>query len=128
MIVRNIETLRGTEREVHGNGWVSTRLLLAKDGMGFSLHETIVPSGKEIHMHYKHHLEAVYCIKGKGSLLDKASAKTHAIFPGICYALNKHDEHMVTATEELSLICVFNPPVTGQEVHGKDGAYPLMEE
>jgi hypothetical protein len=25
-------------------------------------------------------------------------------------------------------MCVFNPPVTGQEVHKKDGSYPLIED
>jgi L-ectoine synthase len=24
-------------------------------------------------------------------------------------------------------VCTFNPPVTGQEVHDEDGAYPLIE-
>ncbi|MBT5860185.1 MAG: L-ectoine synthase, partial [Alphaproteobacteria bacterium] len=24
--------------------------------------------------------------------------------------------------------CVFNPPVTGGEVHGADGSYPVMDD
>jgi L-ectoine synthase len=26
------------------------------------------------------------------------------------------------------MVCCFNPPVTGKEVHGPDGAYALDEE
>ena len=40
------------------------------------------------------------------------------------YALIGHDFFFVCATTEMRMICVFNPPVTGREVHGDDGAYP----
>jgi L-ectoine synthase len=26
------------------------------------------------------------------------------------------------------MICVFNPPLTGEEIHDEDGAYPLIQE
>jgi L-ectoine synthase len=26
------------------------------------------------------------------------------------------------------MVCVFNPPVTGREVHDEDGVYPLVVE
>ncbi len=128
MIVRDIKTLYGTEREVKGEGWTSTRLLLKKDGMGFSVHETVVPAGEELHLHYKNHLESVYCIEGKGSVKDLATGETHAIAPGVIYALDQNDKHILSAEETLRLVCVFNPPVTGAEVHDADGAYPLVED
>ena len=31
------------------------------------------------------------------------------------------------AARALRVICVFNPPLTGQEVHDKDGVYALPE-
>lgn len=44
------------------------------------------------------------------------------------YALNEHDEHWLCGGKEpLRVICVFNPPLTGQEVHDKDGVYALPE-
>mgnify|MGYP001947326148 FL=1 len=43
------------------------------------------------------------------------------------YALNEHDEHYLRAKTDLRLICVFNPPLTGQEVHDEDGVYPLLD-
>lgn len=128
MIVRDVKTLYGTDHEVKGKGWTSTRLLLKKDGMGFSVHETVVPAGEELHMHYKNHLEAVYCIKGEGSVKDLATGETHPIIPGVIYALDQNDKHILIAVKTLRLVCVFNPPVTGAEVHDADGAYPLAEE
>ena len=38
--------------------------------------------------------------------------------------LNKHDAHWFEAHEETILICVFNPPLIGQEVHDPFGSYP----
>ncbi|MDB2414803.1 ectoine synthase [Rickettsiales bacterium] len=128
MIVRDIKTLYGTQREVKGNGWTSTRLLLKKDGMGFSVHETIIPAGEELHLHYKNHLEAVYCIEGNGSVKDLETGETHSIFPGVIYALDKNDKHILCAQETLRFVCVFNPPVTGAEVHDAYGAYPVIED
>lgn len=127
MIVKDIKDLKGTSREVKGEGWTSTRLLLKKDGMGFSMHETIIPTNSELHLHYQNHLEAVYCIEGKGKIKDLADNKEYEIKPGIIYALNNNDKHILTAFEELRLVCVFNPPVTGEEKHDSSGSYPILD-
>lgn len=128
MIVRNIADLLGTERDVEAQNWSSCRLLLKRDGMGFSLHDTLLHAGTSTEMHYKNHLEAVYCIEGIGRIKDLETGEEHAISPGTMYALNEHDRHVLTAESKLRMICVFNPPVTGQETHDEDGAYPLVEE
>src|SRR5690554_3863350 len=64
MKIVRVQDIIGTEREVTGPGWTSRRMLLKKDGMGFSFHETIIPAGAELNLWYKHHLEAVYCVAG----------------------------------------------------------------
>lgn len=129
MKIVNIEDIKGTEREVHGEGWVSYRMLLKKDGMGFSYHETRIPAGAELHLWYKNHLEAVYCVAGNGSIENKATGEVHQIHDGILYALDQHDPHILRGgTEEMRLICTFNPPVTGREVHDEDGSYILVED
>lgn len=129
MKVIDIKDIIGTEREVEGPGWTSRRLLLKSDGMGFSFHETIIPAGAEMTLWYKHHLEAVYCVAGNGSIEDLATGKVHAIHDGILYALDNHDRHVLRGgTEDMRLICAFNPPVTGQEKHDSDGAYELVED
>ncbi len=126
MIIADLDKIVGTDKEVGGEhlGWTSRRLLLKSDGMGYSVHDTLVHPGKPLHLHYKHHLEAVYCIEGKAELLDLKTGERHLITPGRMYALNENDKHVLTAQETTRFVCVFNPPLTGEEVHGEDGAYP----
>lgn len=127
MIVRTIEDIKGTESEVSTPNWVSRRLLLKKDGMGFSFHETIVYACTETPMQYLNHLEAVYCIEGEGEVETTEDGKVYPIKPGTIYALDKHDEHILRAKTEMRMICVFNPPCSGREVHDENGTYPLEE-
>ncbi len=126
MIVRSIDDIKGTAHDVAAPNWVSRRLLLARDGMGFSLHETTIFAGTETHIHYQNHLEAVYCIEGEGEVETVADGKVHAITPGVMYALDRHDEHYLRARSDLRLVCVFNPPLSGREVHDDKGVYPLL--
>lgn len=128
MIVRDLEDARKTERLVKAEGWDSTRLVLAGDGMGFSFHITRIQPGTSHVFHYKHHFESVYCMEGRGSITDIATGETHPIRPGMMYALNLHDRHIVRAEEKLVMACCFNPPVTGTEVHREDGSYAPAEE
>lgn len=128
MIVRRLQEIIGTERDIDTPNWNSRRLLLANDKMGFSLHDTIIRAGTETPIQYLHHLEAVYCIEGKGEIETVADGKIYKIEPGMMYALNEHDKHLLRAEEDLRLVCVFNPAITGKEVHGKDGAYPPPDE
>ena len=125
MIVRRLENIKNTERDVHAHTWNSRRLLLRDDKMGFSMHDTLIHAGMETAMWYRNHLEAVYCIEGEGELVELASGKTHAIGPGTIYALNAHDRHVLRARTTLRMICVFNPPLTGREVHGPDHSYSI---
>lgn len=128
MIVRDLNKAKNTERRVVSDGWESVRLLLAGDKMGFSFHITTIYAGGELNFHYKNHLESVYCISGSGSIEDIATGEVHQIRPGVMYALNEHDRHILRADEEMIMACVFNPPVTGQEVHQDDGSYALVSE
>ena len=129
MIICKLSEVAGTINEVtpdNGN-WTSRRLLLKKDGMGFSMHDTIIRAGTETRMWYKHHLEAVYCVAGEGEIEDLETGLKHPVENGTLYALNKHDRHIIRAGTDMRLVCVFNPPLTGQEVHDAEGAYPELE-
>jgi L-ectoine synthase len=131
MIVRDIKEIIGSEQEVHAkeDQWSSRRMLLRRDGMGFSFHETIIRAGTMTHIHYQNHLEAVYCVGGNGKIEDLATGEVHAIHDGVMYALDKHDDHnLYGGTEDMRLICVFNPPIVGTENHDEDGVYPLIED
>jgi len=125
MKIIKLSELAGTEREVRcpKGGFVSFRFLLERDGMGFSLHKTVIPKGDKQHWHYKRHLEACYCVSGHGIIRDISSGDCHEILPDTLYALNNHDDHEFQALEETVLISVFNPPVRGIEVHKEDGSY-----
>ncbi len=127
MIVRQIDEIIGTEREVrdpHGN-WISRRMLLKRDKMGFSFHETIIKAGSRTHIHYRNHLEAVYCVSGNGMIQDLATGTRHDLRDGTMYALDRHDEHILHGgTEDMRMICVFNPPLSGHEIHDVEGVYP----
>ena len=124
MIIRTLAEVRGSERRVEGNGWESIRLLLKEEGMGFSFHITTMYAGEEIRMHYKHHLEAVLVLSGEGTIEDLGKGRVHELRPGSLYALNAHDRHIVRPRTDMVTACVFNPPVTGREVHDETGAYP----
>lgn len=124
MIVRKLSDVIGTPREVVTPNWTSRRLLLADDRMGFSLHDTVIQAGTETEMEYKHHLEAVYCIEGDGEVTTLSDGKTYPISAATVYALDAHDRHLLRARTTMRMVCVFNPPCTGEEVHGDDGAYP----
>lgn len=128
MIVRDFNELKSTDRAVSDADWTSVRMLLADDGMGFSFHITTLKPGSEHEFEYKHHFESVFCMAGTGSITDIATGETHAIHPGVMYALNLHDRHILRAEEELVMACCFNPPVTGKEVHREDGSYAPVEE
>ena len=78
------ENIIGSDKEVHAeNGnWTSRRFLLKNDDMGFSMHETIIYAGTETRIHYKNHLEAVYCVGGEGEIEDIKTGKVYPINDG----------------------------------------------
>jgi L-ectoine synthase len=119
MIVRRLSEVKTVE---WGNG-LSRRFLLASDGMGYSLTDTIVHKGTRSLLEYKRHLEACYCIEGRGGVED-AEGRVYPIEPGVMYALDQHDAHYLIASpeEDLRLVCVFSPALNGDERHRLNGA------
>lgn len=128
MIIRSLDSVVGSDRDVGAETWRSRRLLLASDRMGFSLHDTEIAAGTETPMWYRNHLEAVYCVAGEGTIEDLATGQIHEIADGTMYALDRNDRHVLRARTTMRMVCVFNPPCTGRETHDADGAYPLLSE
>lgn len=128
MIVKSLSQIVGTENDVQAKTWSSRRLLLAKDHVGFSLHDTIMYQGTETFMWYKNHIEAVYCIEGHGELEDLENGTRYPISPGTLYTLDGHEKHIMRPQTDMRFICVFNPPITGKETHDENGIYPLLTE
>jgi L-ectoine synthase len=126
VIVRTLAGLEGTDRDVAAPTWRSRRLLLAGDGQAFSLHDTVIAAGTETMMWYRNHVEAVYCIEGKGRLDDLDNDHSYLLEPGTAYLLDGHERHRVSAISDLRMVCVFSPPCSGRETHDEDGSYPLL--
>lgn len=130
MIVRNLQEAEVSDRRIvspDGN-WQSVRLLLKGDNMGFSFHITTIFKGADFQMHYQNHLESVYCISGEGEVETCEDGKKYPIKAGTIYVLDKHDKHILRAFSDMQMACVFNPPVSGNEVHNKEGAYELVTD
>lgn len=128
MIVRSLSEVVGTEREVTGPSWVSRRLVLARENVGFSVNDTVVHAGAEIRMWYANHVEAVYVIEGMGELADEETGEKHRLEAGVLYLVDAHQRHTLRAHTEFRAVCVFTPPLTGREVHDEHGVFPLLTE
>lgn len=130
MKITYLEDLDGTDRDVtpEDGNWRSRRIVLAKEGVGFSFHDTVIYAGTESDFWYANHIEAVYCVGGEGELVNRETGETHEIRDGMCYLLDGHEKHTVRAKTDLRMACVFNPPVTGREVHDENGVYPVLTE
>ncbi|HET7522141.1 MAG TPA: ectoine synthase [Bacillales bacterium] len=128
MIVKTLDDIIGTNNETSDDNWSSRRFLLKKDNVGFTLTETILYAGTETYIWYKNHVEAVYCIEGEGEVETLKDGKVYEIKPGTMYCLDGHEKHYLRAKTDLRVVCVFNPPLTGKEVHDENGVYPLVTE
>lgn len=118
MIIRRLSDVKTVE---WGNG-LSRRFLLRADGMGYSLTDTVVRAGTRSLLEYRNHLEACYCIEGRG-MVEDLDGTLHPIEPGVMYALDRHDAHYLIADpeEDLRLVCVFSPALQGDECHSLAG-------
>lgn len=130
MIVRTIDEITDTERDVisEDQQWRSKRIVLANDKVGFSVHETTLKAGTINDFWYANHIEAVFITSGEGELYDKDNDVTYQLKPGSIYVLNGNEKHQLRPKTEITCVCVFNPPVTGREVHDENGVYPLVTE
>lgn len=128
MIVRTLDEITDTDADIKTENWRSKRIVLAKEGVGFSVHETTLYAGTVSRFWYANHIEAVFVVEGEGEITDLGTGETHQLAPGSLYLLNDHDKHEVRPRTEMRVVCVFNPPVTGREVHDENGVYPLVTE
>ncbi|TWS18706.1 ectoine synthase [Tsukamurella asaccharolytica] len=126
MIVRTTDEITGTERDVAAGNWRSKRIVLGGDRVGFSFHETVIEPGTVNEFHYANHVEAVWLVEGEGTLLDRETGVEYPLAPGTMYLLDGHERHTVTTRTRMRMLCVFNPPVVGTEVHDENGVYPLV--
>jgi L-ectoine synthase len=115
MLIRHLEEISGTERDVEGPGWRSRRLVVAEDGLKYSFHVTTLVEGAHLRFEYRHHRETVYCVEGEGTIEDLTTATKVELGPGSLYSVGVGEPHIVTATTPMTLVCVFDPPLHGTE-------------
>ena len=122
MIVRTLDEITDTDRDVVAERWRAKRLFVRDDGLGFSLSETTVDADAEMNLWYKHHQEACFVIEGEAEITERDTGRVHRIGPGSAYA-PQHDRHAIRVLSPLRLVCVFSPALTGRETHDADGSY-----
>jgi len=127
MIVKHLSDILNTDAHIVGEVFESRRILLAREGLGYSLHDTYIRAGSEQHLHYKHHVESNYCFEGEGEVENVATGEVFALKPGSIYVLDNHEAHLLRAHTDMRLVCVFTPALTGHEVHDADGSYAVPD-
>jgi L-ectoine synthase len=90
------------------------------------VHETVLDAGSINDFWYANHIEAVFVTEGEGELYDKDNDTTYQLAPGSIYVLSGNERHQLRPRTRMTTVCVFNPPVTGREVHDENGVYPLI--
>lgn len=115
MLTKRLAEVNGTERDVRDQWWRSRRLLVAEDGLPYSFHITVVDPGARLEFEYERHRETVYCIAGSGTMTDKSSGETFDMERGNVYSAGLGEPHEVVAHTEMTLVCVFDPPLEGTE-------------
>jgi L-ectoine synthase len=115
MFCRHVDDVVGTERDVAGNGWKSRRVILARDGLKYSVHETILDAHVTLRFKYTAHRETVYCIDGSGLVQNVTTGETWKFRPGSIYSVGIGDDHVVKTETKMKLLCIFDPPLESNE-------------
>lgn len=115
MLNRRLDQVDGTERDVRGKGWRSRRLVVAEDGIPYSFHITVLDRGARLSFEYARHRETVYCIEGEGTISDLTTGEKVPLGPGGLYSAGVGEPHEIVALSEMTLACVFTPPLEGTE-------------
>lgn len=124
MIYANTQTGQGVHQVQAPDGsFVSCRMILKAHGTGYTITETHVRKGGPYRWKYSNHIESCYCVYGEAIL--SVGGKDYRISPGALYCLDKNEEHLFYAHEDTKLVCVFNPPLNGDELHNENGEYEL---
>lgn len=112
-IIRKDE-LRGSARHVQNDTYETVRFLLASDAAGASVADIVLQPGIEEGYGYADRTEIAYCIEGDAVLTDPTGAEHH-IAPGTMWVARPGESFRFKATQPTRLICVFTPPLSGEE-------------
>ncbi len=125
MIYHSAEDLKGTSRDVQADGFVSVRLALAEDNLGFTVTESVGRTEINLEIEHKNHIEAVYVLEGTGEVEIIETGECYKLYPGVFYAFDKHERHRYRLDTDVRAIAIFNPPLVGAEINDESGGYAL---
>lgn len=118
MIHRTLDDVIGTERDVDWGNGTSRRLIVASDDRGYAVTDTYVRPGTRTRLRFDNHLESCYCVEGSGRVETADGAWDITV--GTVYSADRHEEHWLSSETGMRLVCVFNPPLRGDETHNSD--------
>src|SRR5699024_9775070 len=121
MLVRTLDQVTDTDDDIKTENWRSKRIILAKEGEGFSVHETTLYEGTENYFWYANHIDAVFVTHGEGEIEDLATGEVHQLAPGSLYLLNCQCKQEVLLLKGFRWVSVVPPSVPAREVHDENG-------
>jgi L-ectoine synthase len=83
LIYHAAESLKGTKRYVQADGFVSIRLALAEDNLGFTVTEATGKTELDLEIQHKNHIEAVYVLEGTGEVELVETGEVYKLYPGV---------------------------------------------
>ena len=99
-------------------------IVTRSDEVGFSYSDVHLRRGYRSDHRYKHHRTASLVLEGTLEVTDRANGRVDRLGPGGLYCVGPGDGHQLSAVEDVHMISIFNPPLTGQETLDADGGYP----
>jgi hypothetical protein len=129
VIVRKLEQVNATERDVFWGNGQSKRLLVKRDGLEFAFCVTFGNAGTDSLLQYRNNLESCYYISGSGEY-EWESGK-HPILTedgqATVFIMNQYDTHNMRVNKSSICLSIFTPPIEGDESHdfssGKPSSY-----
>ncbi len=132
MLVRHIDDLAGTDREITltagGSTLRSVGVLTLDDGCGFSLSDVRVSGGWSCDLHHTAHVGVTLVVAGALEVEDLTHGARWRLEPGMLYVAGPNDRHRTAAAGDARLICLFNPALIGRETPDADGSFAQTGE
>lgn len=126
MLVRTPDDVRAAGRvaELNGGSDSIAHIIVRDDQVGFSYSDVRLKPGHRSEHRHKHHTTASLVLEGALAVTERVNGQTHRLGPGGLYCAGPEVVHTIHAIDEVHMISVFNPPLTGRESLDADGGYP----
>ncbi|SDU03276.1 ectoine synthase [Stappia sp. ES.058] len=125
-LVRSVDDITGTARDVFWGNGQSRRLLVRADGYGFALCQTLGNPETDSPLQYRHHFESCYYVAGSGEYVWQQGR--HPIDTngagGTVFIMNRNDAHRMVVRDASICLSIFTPPIEGMESHDFSGSAP----